>query len=68
MQYQRLRLYNSAPFSRLLQHAGDTEDVFSAETPGVPTGAQGSVKNNWELLYTKQAITSMGSFFFKHIN
>ena len=28
--YQRLRLYNGAPFSRLLRHAGDTEDVFSA--------------------------------------
>ena len=27
--YQRLRLYNGAPFSRLLRHAGDTEDVFS---------------------------------------
>ena len=24
--YQRLRLYNGAPFSRLLRHAGDTED------------------------------------------
>ena len=23
--YQRLRLYNGAPFSRLLRHAGDTE-------------------------------------------
>ena len=28
--YQRLRLYNGAPFSRLLRHAGDTEDVLSA--------------------------------------
>ena len=28
--YQRLRLCNGAPFSRLLRHAGDTEDVFSA--------------------------------------
>ena len=28
--YQRLRLYNGAPFSHLLRHAGDTEDVFSA--------------------------------------
>ena len=28
--YQRLRLYNGAPFSRLLRHTGDTEDVFSA--------------------------------------
>ena len=28
--YQRLRLYNGATFSRLLRHAGDTEDVFSA--------------------------------------
>ena len=28
--YQRLRLYNGAPFSRLLRHAGDTEDIFSA--------------------------------------
>ena len=28
--YQRLRLYNGAPFSRLLRHAGDTENVFSA--------------------------------------
>ena len=28
--YQRLRLYNGAPFSRLLRRAGDTEDVFSA--------------------------------------
>ena len=28
--YQRLWLYNGAPFSRLLRHAGDTEDVFSA--------------------------------------
>ena len=28
--YQRLRLYNGAPFSRLLRHAGDTEDLFSA--------------------------------------
>ena len=28
--YQRLRLYNGAPFSRLLRHAGDMEDVFSA--------------------------------------
>ena len=27
--YQRLRLYNGAPFSRLLRHTGDTEDVFS---------------------------------------
>ena len=36
--YQRLRLYNGAPFSRLLRHAGDTEDVFSAKTPGVATG------------------------------
>ena len=27
---QRLRLYNGAPFSRFLRHAGDTEDVFSA--------------------------------------
>ena len=27
--YQRLRLYNVAPFSRLLRHPGDTEDVFS---------------------------------------
>ena len=25
--YQRLRLYNGAPFSRLLRHVGDTEDV-----------------------------------------
>ena len=36
--YQRLWLYNGAPFSRLLRHAGDTEDVFSAKTSGVPTG------------------------------
>ena len=28
--YQRLRLNNGTPFSRLLRHAGDTEDVFSA--------------------------------------
>ena len=28
--YQRLRPYNGATFSRLLRHAGDTEDVFSA--------------------------------------
>ena len=31
--YQRLhfvRPHNGAPFSRLLRHAGDTEDVFSA--------------------------------------
>ena len=28
--YQRLGLYNGVPFSRLLRHAGDTEDVFSA--------------------------------------
>ena len=28
--YQRLKLYNGAPFSRLLRHAADTEDVFSA--------------------------------------
>ena len=28
--YQRLRLYNGAPFSLLLRHAWDTEDVFSA--------------------------------------
>ena len=28
--YQRLRLYNVTPFSRLLRHAGDTEDVFLA--------------------------------------
>ena len=28
--YQRLRLYNGAPFSHLLRYAGDTEDVFSA--------------------------------------
>ena len=28
--YQWLMLYNGAPFSRLLGHAGDTEDVFSA--------------------------------------
>ena len=27
--HQRLWLYNGAPFSRLLRHAGDTEDVFS---------------------------------------
>ena len=27
------------PFSRLLRHAGDTEDVFSTLTPGVLTGA-----------------------------
>ena len=27
---QRPRLYNGAPFNRLLRHAGDTEDVFSA--------------------------------------
>ena len=26
---QRLRLYNGAPFSRLLRHAEDTEDVYS---------------------------------------
>ena len=30
------RRTNGAPFSRLLRHAGDTEDVFSASTPGVP--------------------------------
>ena len=41
--YQRLRLYNGAPFSRLLRHAGDTEDVFSAYTPGVPTGGGGGL-------------------------
>ena len=28
-QYQQLRLYNGAPFSRLLRHAGGTEDIFS---------------------------------------
>ena len=28
------------PFSRLLRHAGDTEDVFSTWTPGVLTGEQ----------------------------
>ena len=28
--YQRLRLHNGAPFSRLLRHAGDKEDVLSA--------------------------------------
>ena len=28
--YQRPRLYNGATFSRLLRHAGDTEDVLSA--------------------------------------
>ena len=27
--YQRLKLYYGAQFSRLLRHAGDTEDVFS---------------------------------------
>ena len=37
--YQRLRLYNGAPFRRLLRNAGDTEDVFSSLTPGVFTGA-----------------------------
>ena len=37
------RLYNGAPLSRLLRHAGDTEDVFSVSTPGVSTG--GGVKN-----------------------
>ena len=26
------------PFSRLLRHAGDTEDVFSTSTPGILTG------------------------------
>ena len=26
--YQRPTLHNGAPFSRLLRHAGDTEDVF----------------------------------------
>ena len=39
--YQRLRLYNGAPFSRLLRHAGDTEDVILAQTPGVPWGDEG---------------------------
>ena len=29
---------HTAPFSRLLRHAGDTEDVFSTLTPGVLTG------------------------------
>ena len=28
--YQQLRLYNGAPFSRLLRQSGDTEDIFSA--------------------------------------
>ena len=36
--YQRLRLYNGAPFSRLLRHAGDTEDVFSGLNPRRPHG------------------------------
>ena len=36
--YQRLRLYNGAPFSRLLRHAGDTEDVFSTKNPRRPHG------------------------------
>ena len=58
--YQRLRLYNGAPFSRLLRHAGDTEDVFSTLSPGVPTGevlsgkkitnAVGKVWKVWKLI------------------
>ena len=52
--YQQLRLYNGAPLSRLLRHAGDTEDVFSASTPGVPTGVQllddtNYRKMNWKI-------------------
>ena len=33
------RFRHTRPFSRLLRHAGDTEDVFSTYTPGVLTGA-----------------------------
>ena len=32
------RFRHTAPFSRLLRHAGDTEDVISTLTPGVLTG------------------------------
>ena len=34
------RFRHTAPFSRLLRHAGDTEDVFPTLTPGVLTGAE----------------------------
>ena len=42
--YQRPLLYSGAPFSRLLRHAGDTEEVFSAYNPGVTTGVKVSYK------------------------
>ena len=53
--YQRLRLYNGAPFSRLLRHAGDTEDVFSASTPWRPhgEGARRKRKNAFKILNVK---------------
>ena len=36
------------PFSRLLRHAGETEDVFSTSTPGVLTGGSGNESLNTE--------------------
>ena len=60
--YQRVRLYNGAPFSRLLRHAGDTEDVFSAYTPGVLMGfsyiCDGTdVQADWRRRFLNRTIT-----------
>ena len=49
---------HTAPFSRLLRHAGDTEDVFSTYTPGVLTA---SVAETVQSVSCLQCFTTMSS-------
>ena len=49
-----IRLFlETAPFSRLLRHAGDTEDTFSTKPPGSPRG----IHVGWNFLGIQDEIT-----------
>ena len=45
---------HTAPFSRLLRYAGDTEDVLSTLTPGVLTGVEFDMKRDLKALATNK--------------
>ena len=51
------RFRHIAPFSRLLRHAGDTEDVFSTLTPGVLTGVWNYLKRGENGTFSSTAYT-----------
>ena len=59
--YQRLRLYNAAPFSRLLRHAGDMEERILDLNPRRPHGGYREWKpfhswTAWKFPQTNEAV------------